>query len=145
MSRVTVDFSDLREAYEFVNVGDEFACEAFLSLETGQIFWRSDDEGAFDEPPGDVEDREKYLPIPGKRELDLGKHRVLQFAAEYLPEACEEVRDMFSRSGAYRRFRYLLERENALDQWYEFEGQETDAALRRWCHRNDLSLKDEPA
>lgn len=145
MSRVTVDLCDLREAYEFVNVGGEFEREAFLSLETGQIFWRSEDEGALDEPPDDVDDPEKYLPIPGKKELDLGKHLVLQFAAEYLPAVRDEVRDIFSRSGAYRRFRRLLEREDALTQWYEFENQETQVALRHWCHKNGLSLKDEPA
>lgn len=42
-------------------------------------------DGIEDELPDDVEDDEKYISIPDKRELDLGKPMVLDFAHEFLP------------------------------------------------------------
>ena len=59
--------------------------------------------------------------FPDKRELDLGKPLALDFARECLPDDFDEVRYMFSRKGAYRKFRALLIRRNVLDRWYEFE------------------------
>jgi hypothetical protein len=38
-----------------------------------------------DELPGDIDDEEKYLRIPGQRDLDVGKSLMLDFAREFLP------------------------------------------------------------
>ena len=53
--------------------------------------------------------------IRDKRELDLGKPLVLDFAREFLPDDYDEVRHIFSRRGAYRRYKNLLERRGALE------------------------------
>ncbi len=59
-----------------------------------------------DELPDDIEDDEKYVAIPDKRELGLGKPMVLDFAREFLPNDFDEVeRYIFSKGGAYRKFR----------------------------------------
>jgi hypothetical protein len=63
----------------------------------------------------DIDD-EKYIAIPDKIELDLGKPLVLGFAREFLPDDYGEVCQIFSRSGAYRRYKDLLMRRGALER-----------------------------
>jgi len=137
-------FSDLELAFEFVSSSGGLN-EAFLCRRTGKIYWRPDSldvAGLDDEMPDDIEDEEKYIAIPGKRDLDLGKPLVMDFAREFLPNDFDEVRDMFSRRGAYERFRALVTRRNVLDRWYEFESKATKRALREWCELNSVELAD---
>ena len=54
-----------------------------------------------DELPDDIEDDEKYLKIPNKRELGPGKPLALEFAREFLRGDFDEVRDIFGRRKAY--------------------------------------------
>jgi hypothetical protein len=140
-----VSLKDLRPAFEFVSMGTG-TNNAFLCKETGKIYWTSE-SGDLDgleeeELPDDLEESDKYLAIPDKYELHLGKPLALAFAREFLPAYFDEVRHMFSKRGAYRRFRDFLLRRNALDQWYEFEERATDRALREWCEVNSITLAD---
>jgi hypothetical protein len=82
--------------------------------------------------PDDIDDAEKYLPVPDKRELDL----------DFLPEDFDYVRDMFSRRGAYGQFKALLAHRKAVDRWYEFEAKATEQTLRDWCEINSIALAD---
>jgi len=91
--------------------------------------------------PDDADDEEKYLSIPHKKELDLGKPLVFAFAREFLPDEFNEVRRMFDRRGAYARFKDLLQRRKALDRWYDFETRATEAALREWCEINGITIE----
>src|SRR5262245_33540819 len=109
---MAVSFSDLRLAFEFVSSGGIGENEAYLDRQSGKIYWHSefgDNENAL---PDDIDD-EKYIAIPDKRELDLGKPLVLDFAREFLTDDYDEVRRIFSRRGAYRRYRDLLVRRGA--------------------------------
>jgi len=138
-------FSDLELAFEFVSSSGVGMNEAFLCRRTGKIYWRSDSldmEDMDEEIPDDIEDEEKYIAIPGKRDLDLGKPLVLDFAREFLPNDFDEVRYMFSNRGAYKNFRALVTRRNVLDRWYEFESKATERALREWCELNSVELAD---
>jgi hypothetical protein len=138
-------FSDLELAFEFVSSSGVGMNEAFLCRRTGKIYWRSDSldmEDMDEEIPDDIEDEEKYIAIPGKRDLDLGKPLVLDFAREFLPNDFDEVRYMFGKSGAYKKFRALVTRRNVLDRWYEFESKATERALREWCELNSIELAD---
>src|ERR1700746_1967029 len=74
------------------------------------------------------------------RELDLGKPLVLDFAREFLPDDYDEVRHIFSRRGAYRRYKELLVRRDALERWYDFSNKSEAAALREWCAENGIDL-----
>jgi hypothetical protein len=49
---------------------------------------------------------------------------------------------MFSKRGAYRKFRALLIRRNVLDRWYDFELKATERALRDWCEFNSIAVTD---
>jgi hypothetical protein len=79
--------------------------------------------------------------IPDKKELDLGKALVFDFARQFLPDEYDEIRRIFSKRGAYARFKDLLARTRALDRWYDFENKATEKALREWCEANGLEIR----
>ena len=79
-----VNFKDVMEAFEFVGFGQMCEHQAFLCKETGKIYWHSEFGDDIEELPEDIVD-EKYIEIPHKNELDLGKKLVLDFAYRYLP------------------------------------------------------------
>ncbi len=138
-----VSFQEILDAFEFVGIGAEGLHRAILCRGTGKIYSHaefSDLEEFNDELPDDVEDEEKYIDIPDKRELGLGKPLALDFAREFLPDDFDEVRYMFSKRGAYKKFRSLLIRRNALDRWYDFESKATERALREWCEFNSIEV-----
>lgn len=135
-----VNFSELLDAFEFVNSFGSGENTAYLCKATGKICWHSDWADDVEELPDEVEDSEKYMPIPDKRELDLGKPLALKFARHYLPDDYDKVRELFSRAGAYARFKDLLEHRRVVDQWYDFEQKATEDALRTWCEENDIEV-----
>jgi hypothetical protein len=106
---MAVSFSDLQLAFEFVSSGGMGENEAYLDRRSGKIYWHSEVGDNDEELPDDI-DEEKYISIPDKRELDLGKPLVLDFAREFLPDDYDEVRHIFSRKGAYRQYKELLVR-----------------------------------
>lgn len=116
-----VSFKDILEALEFVSAGGMGEHQAFLCKQSGRVYWHSEFSDELGELPDDIEDSEKYVPIPDKRELDLGKPLVLDFARQFLPNDIDEVRRIFTRKGAYAKFKDLLDRRGALDHWYDFE------------------------
>jgi hypothetical protein len=136
-------FRELLDALEFVSLDGGFGGhEAVLCRETGQIYLRSD-AADLDEIPDDAEDdSEKYIAIPSRRDLDLGKPLVFDFAREFLPDDFDEVRYIFSKKGAYRKFRDLLTRRKAVDRWYDFEAKATKQALREWCELHAIAVAD---
>jgi hypothetical protein len=135
-----VAWNDILLAFEFVSAG-ESDNSAYLCRETGAMFWHSEFGDNFEELPDDIDDGEKYLALPNPRDLDLGKPLVMRFADEELPDHYDEVAEIFSRRGAYRRFRDLLVRERALDKWYAFEAAARETALREWCAENGVAVE----
>ena len=135
-----IAWDDILTAFEFVSVGDSDN-SAYLCRETGEMLWHSAFGGEFDELPDDIDDGAKYLALPDPRDLDLGKPLVMRFADEELADRYDEVAAIFSRSGAYRRFRDLLTRERALDKWYAFEAAAKEEALREWCAENGVEVE----
>jgi hypothetical protein len=111
-----------------------------MCWQSGKIYVRSDLIDEPDELPDDVENEEKYIAIPTKRQLDLGKPLVLEFTQELLPNDFDDVRDIFRRKGAYARFKDLLARRDALAAWHDFEAKATKRALREWCEDNSIEV-----
>jgi hypothetical protein len=137
-----VRLDDLLFALEFVS-GD-MGNEAYLCVRTGQIFSHSD-VGDNEEPlPDDVFDSEKYICIPSKRELGLGKPLALRFGFEALPDDFERIEGIFRQRGAYARFKDLLERRGLLDEWYRFESENQAREIREWCKAEGIELEGEP-
>jgi hypothetical protein len=77
---------------------------------TGEIFYISELFGSEDELPEDIEDPDKYISIPHKNDLGLGKALVIEFTSQYLPGEIDRVYSIFSRKGAYSRYKELLEK-----------------------------------
>ena len=138
-----ISFSDLQFAFEFVNFGGLGENRAILDTQSGRLYYHSEvgDNMEEDEFPDDIDD-EKYIEIPHRNELGLGKPLVLEFAREVLPDDYDEVRAIFSRKGAYGRFKALLVRRRALDRWHDFSAKAEEVALRQWCADNAIELVD---
>ena len=132
-----VSFSDLQLAFEFVSSGGMGENEAYVDRQSGKIYWHSESGDNDEKLPDDIDD-EKYIAIPDKKELDLGKALPLDFAREFLPDNYDEVRQIFNRRGAYGRFKDLLLRRGALERWYDFSNKAEEAALREWCAANGI-------
>jgi len=90
--------------------------------------------------PDDLEENENYISVPHKNELDLGRDLVFDFISANLPGEYERIRGIFSRKGAYARFKDLLESKDQLEAWYEFERKATEKAIREWCKENGVNL-----
>jgi Uncharacterised protein family (UPF0158) len=137
-----VRFSDLFEAFLFASFGQPYENDAYLSKESGHIYMHSEYVD-MDELPEDIEDGNKYIQIPHKNDLDLGRRLVFVFVSERLPNELDEVERYFSRRGAYARFKDFLARKGALDAWYEYEASAQRKALREWCEENSIEISDE--
>jgi hypothetical protein len=139
----TVRLDRLLDALEWVSSG-MLDNAAFVCRETGTIYWSSGEIGILDEEddlPGDIDDTEKYVAVPGKWDLDLGNRLVFKFSARHLADQYDEVRDIFRRKGAYRRFNVLLLRLNLLEKWYAFSEDRTISALEFWCKSEGLTVE----
>jgi len=136
-----IKFSDIEDAFFFVSMGEMYMNSAILCIKTGQIFYISD-FGDSDELPEDIDDdTDKYIDIPHKNELDLGKPLVLEFLIMYLPDSVEKVDSFFRKKGAYSKFKDLIDAKGLLDKWYAFEEEEQNKALREWCKDNDINFE----
>jgi hypothetical protein len=138
---VSVRYDDLIEAFDFVSFGGTSEHAAYISLDTGTIYW--DTESGDEELPDDLGDSDRYLAVPHKNDLDLGRDLALRFTAAELPNHYGSVEGFFRRAGAYARFKDLLEAQGRLDAWYAFEAADTEVALRNWCREHQIQLVDD--
>ena len=132
-------YSEIEDAFLFVSSSPPFENYAYLNKETGAFYYVSA-LGDSDELPDDLEENDKYISIPHKNDLDLGRELVFAFASDDIPDEYENVKRIFSRKGAYARYKDLLESKGRLEAWYEFEKQSTAKALREWCKEKGLAL-----
>jgi hypothetical protein len=141
---VAVNAADLSAAFEFVSIGAPSENAAYVSLESGRIYWTSiaNDVEEDDFPEG-LEDASLYIAVPHKSDLDLGSRLVLRFVARELPDDYGAVADFFRRRGAYARFKNLLHTRGVLERWYEFDDRTTEEALAAWREENGIRCVDE--
>ncbi|RMG33328.1 MAG: hypothetical protein D6720_11665 [Gammaproteobacteria bacterium] len=137
-----IPFQDVVMAFDFVNFGDPYEHEAYIDLDTGNIYYHSAIGANEEELPEDIDDPDRYIALPHKSDLGLGKPLVLNFAYGFLPDEADEIEDIFRRRGAYGRFKALLERKGMLEKWYEFENEAQEKALREWCEESGIAIKD---
>ena len=138
---VTTKYDDLSAAFDFVSFGAPFEHRAFVSRDTGAVYWISEVNPIDEEDvPDDLEISDRYVPIPHKNDLDLGTQLALRFAREELPHRFGTIADFFRHRGAYARFKDLLSSEGCLEKWYAYEAEATEQALRDWCEANEIQL-----
>jgi hypothetical protein len=135
-----IKFSDLVDAYDWVSAGAPFENAAYLDKVTGAVYLSSELVDVDSELPEDYEDESKYISVPHKFDLDLGKSLALQFIEEMLPDKSDQAHAFFRKRGAYSRFKDLLEREGLLDDWYKYEEEAIKSALYEWAEENDLEV-----
>ncbi|MEP1385721.1 MAG: UPF0158 family protein [Paraglaciecola sp.] len=131
---------DIEWAIEFSSsgLGDH---EAYINLDTGKIYYVGD---AVEEPiPDDLYESDRYLMLPSKQDLGLSKRLALSFIAELLPEKLELGYDIFSRRGAYAKFKSLLESKGKLEDWYTYEEAALKRATIQWCKDNNVKINSD--
>jgi len=149
-ARNMLNYNTLEEAFMFVSSGMQHENYAVINKKTGEIHYRGDviDSGDLfaDDDSEDEDDEEflgdNYVYVPHKNDLDLGRKLVFDFVAQYLPDMYNEVERIFRSRGAYSRFKALLDAENQLQNWYNYENERTKAALLEWCKDNGLEVQD---
>lgn len=136
-------YEDLSAAFDFVSFGAPFEHRAFVSRDTGAVYWISEANPSDDQDvPDDLETSDRYIAIPHKNDLDLGNQLALRFAEEQLSHRFAAIQAFFRHRGAYARFKELLSSEDCLDKWYAYEAEATDQALRAWCTANEIQLDE---
>ena len=131
-------FAEILDGIDFVSSDQVSEHQAYLCKKTGQVHLASEN---LDEPlPADIEDEEKYIALPHKRDLGLGKPLALEFARACLPESVGRVNGFFARPGGYARFKSLLERQDKLKQWYDYERIAMESAVWEWCKERGIEI-----
>ncbi len=127
-------------AFDFSSFGQPFEHEAYLNRQTGETYFYSEFGDNEEELPEDISDETKYIALPHKNDLDLGKRLVLDFTYKYLPDEIDKIESIFRKKGAYSKFKHILEITGNLDKWYSFENNAQEKALRDWCERNKIKI-----
>jgi hypothetical protein len=141
----SVKWSELIDAFEFASFGGGHESRAFVNLDAGSFHFISDTLDLDEDPPEDLDTSDRYLALPHKNDLDLGRELALSFIERHLPREFDRVEGYFHKRGAYGRFKELLDDRGVLEDWYAFEKAATEQALRRWCEEHDITIVHEPA
>ena len=136
----SVNYNELRNAFEFVSSDSPFVQNAYISLDSGEIFWVSAKVELEETVPDDVTTSTRYLAVPHKNELQLGQKMALEFIDQVLPDHYNTVASFFRKRGAYRRLKELLQAEGMLEPWFAYEANACDEELRIWCDDNNIKL-----
>ncbi len=134
-----IKFEDIEQAFDFVSFGSYGDHSALLDKSSGKIYWHSE-FGDLDEIPEEICESENVIEIPHKNDLGLGNQLVFDFVRSNIPDDYEQVRDIFSRHGAYARYKDFLESKGMLQFWYDFENAAQEKALRDWCKDKGIKL-----
>lgn len=142
MTSVPVALSELEDGLDWASLGGYGESQAWLCRASGRMHHHTEIGDNFEKLPDDIDDESKYVPLPGMRDLALGRALAERFAAEHMSDAYDKVREIFSRRGAFARFKDLLERRDKLQQWYDYEQNAKREALRQWCEANEITLQE---
>lgn len=137
---VTVKYAELLDAFEFVSSGAPFEHSAYICADTGAIYWASSMIELEEKVPDNLETSDRYIAVPHKNDLNLGRNLALSFVEQELPDDYNTVAGFFRNRGAYSRFKGLLESRGVLEKWYLFEASAMETELREWCQENSVPL-----
>jgi len=136
----SINFSELRNAFEFVSSGPSSQHSAYICVDTGIIYWTSNVMDLEEDIPDDLETSDRYIQVPHKNDLKLGQGLALSFIDQEIPHDYNFAASLFRKRGAYRRFKELLQSEGLLEKWFAFEANASDMALQDWCKENHIEL-----
>lgn len=129
---------DLHLAVEHVTGGGVYGAEAYIDLQTGAVLLGGDDM----EPPlpRNVRTAKRYLPVPSRKELGLGRDDALAFAEQHAPQMLRLAEAMFNGPGAFQRFKALMHDAGLLPQWHAHQDARLWEALEEWVVEEGLQL-----
>ncbi|TWU40196.1 hypothetical protein Q31b_35410 [Novipirellula aureliae] len=133
---VVFAFDTIEMAFEYANFDDR-SNDAYLDRHTGNSLYFSM-LGDSDDEPDDFDDTARYVAIPDTRDFGLGSQLAIQFASETAPSLLDDVRDAFRGRGGFRRFKDLLDRNDLLESWHQYEAEHERTAILQWCADNDI-------
>jgi hypothetical protein len=137
---LSVSLSALEDGCEWASASG-FDTSAFLCLETGKVIHAGrDDPMPVEIPEEELEDPEKYVPVPEKNHLIDARDLLFDFITEHLPDELETVRGFFYRRGAWGNTKDLLWRKGRLNEWQVRENKAVVDALREWAEENGFVL-----
>jgi len=138
-----VSLHELADALDFIG-SEEYPDNAvFLCRQSGRLYFQSDDVDGDEELPEHLDDSALYLPLPTRRDLDLGAELAFTFAATHLSaHDCERVYQCFDRRGGFAFFKQMLDRQGLLHAWLQFEDDAVRTALAEWCQLKGLQATD---
>ena len=141
---VSVNAEELRTTFEFVSFGAPLEHSAYICVDTRKIYCHSVSAGLEGEEdlPEDLETSARYIAVPHKNDLGLGRRLALAFVDQELSDEYDTVAGFFGRRGAYGRFKALLHARGMLERWDEFENLATEKALLAWCEENGIQPVD---
>src|ERR1700730_13931274 len=119
-------------------------CTENLLMRLFRVFIRAQSEFLFRcySDPEDLEPSDRYIAVPHKNDLGLGRRLALAFVDQELSDEYDTVAGFFGRRGAYGRFKALLQAHGMLERWYEFENRAMEDALLAWCEENGIQPVD---
>jgi len=136
----SINLDELRNAFEFVSFGPSSQHNAYICIDTGIIYWKSNVMDLEEEIPDDIETSDRYISVPHKNDLKLGQNLALAFIDQEIPHEYNFAASLFRKRGAYRRFKELLQAEYLLEKWFAFEANASDIALQDWCKDNNIEF-----
>lgn len=136
----SINLDELRNAFEFLSSGPSSQNFAYMCMDTGIIYWKSNVMDLEEEIPADLETSDRYIAVPHKNDLQLGQNLALSFIDQEIPHEYNFVASLFRKRGAYRRFKELLQSVGLLEKWFAFEANASDIALQNWCNENNIEL-----
>lgn len=129
---------DLHLAVEHMTGGQDYGAAAYVDRQTGAILWAGD---GMEEPlPEDIDNEERYLPVPSKKELGLGRDDALAFTEEHAPQLLDRTEAIFRRAGAFQSFKVLMHDAGLLPQWYAHQDARLREALEEWVEEEGLQF-----
>ena len=134
-----IKFSDIEFAFLHVCAGGYGGNSVLLDKKTGEIYCRSD-FADYDEIPEEAYASDHTVEMPHKNDLDLGSRLVFRFVRDTFPNGYDKVREIFSRRGAYARYKDWLIANDLLEKWYDYSNAAEEKALREWCADNGIEL-----
>jgi hypothetical protein len=134
----------------------------YLDRETGEIIWVPDEgvQLVEDDEPIDshpdwepkelevirkiLEDSEgRFVALPSN--FDVHEYRIMEDFCHSVKD--EALSDLLLRaikgSGAFRRFKNLIDDRGIAEQWYAFQANALKEIAREWCELNGIAYTDE--
>jgi hypothetical protein len=137
----TVQRDQLVLAVEHVTGGEAIGASAFIDHSTGAILFGGADLDV--SLPVDVYEDERYIPVPTKKELGLGREMALSFSHQHAPHLLESVEHIFATAGAFGRFKHLMHEHGLLKDWYAYQEDRLSSAVQEWAEQHGLGLFSE--